>query len=244
MTPGSFTVLLPCFNEEDGIARSLEQLHGWFGASAEVIVLDDGSTDDSVAAARRFAASHPRIRVHRLAHGGKGRACREGIALAQCESVVILDADLAYGQESIARALAALSDADVAIGNRRHHGSRYSVPVRLFGFLYRRHLAGLAFNAFVRTVLPIRHRDTQCGLKAFRLGALRRIGRVLTIDGFAIDVEILAAARALKLTVAEVPVSVTYQTAKSSVKLIRSGSSITLEVLAIAQRYARGAYRA
>jgi hypothetical protein len=117
------------------------------------------------------------------------------------------------------------------------------VPVRLFGFLYRRHLVGLTFNALVRTAFGLPYRDTQCGLKAFRREALERLGRSLTIDGFAIDVEILLVARALGLRVTEVPVVVTYESAASSVRLIRSAAAMSTDLLRMLVRRATGRYR-
>ena len=116
------------------------------------------------------------------------------------------------------------------------------MPVNLFGFLYRRHLVWLAFNAFVRALLQLGLRDTQCGLKGFRREALGRMAGSLSADGFTIDVEMLLVARALGLRLAEVPVHVTYHSAKSLVKLVRSGASMASEVIRIAMRRALGAY--
>jgi glycosyltransferase involved in cell wall biosynthesis len=238
-----FSIILPCFNEASRIATSLALVDQWFAGNAEVLVLDDGSSDDTASRAEAFASTHANVRMHRLtSHGGKGKAIRTAIPLARCEYVLILDADLAYDRESIQRALDALATTDIVIGNRRHAGSRYSVPVNLFGFLYRRHLVGLAFNALVRTLLQLRQRDTQCGLKGFRREALVRLAALLTVDGFAIDVEMLVGARTLDLKLTEIPVSVTYYSAKSSVNLIRSGLSMALQVFRIAFRRALGRY--
>jgi hypothetical protein len=174
---------------------------------------------------------------------GRGAMDIKGPLAIQSEHVVLVDADLAFGRDSIARVVQGLHEADIAIGNRRHVESRYSVPVRLFGFLYRRHLVGLTFNALVRTAFGLPYRDTQCGLKGFRRNALERLGGSLTIDGFAIDVEILLAARALGLTVTEIPVTVTYESAASSVRLIRSAAAMSTDLLRMLVRRASGRYR-
>lgn len=238
-----FTVIVPCFNEGSQIARSLATLDMWFGSAAEVLVIDDGSSDDTAQQAQVFSSSHANVRVHRLSvNGGKGRAIRSAIPLACGGYVLLMDTDLVYDRESAQRVLDALTSADIVVGNRRHALSRYSVPVNLFGFLYRRHLVGLAFNAFVRALLQIGLRDTQCGLKGFRREALERIAESLTADGFAIDVEMLLVARALGLRLSDVPVHVTYHSAKSSVKLMRSGASMASEVLRMAARRAFGLY--
>jgi dolichyl-phosphate beta-glucosyltransferase len=238
----AFTIVLPCFNEESRVAASLATLERWFGSGPEILVVDDGSADETARRAEEFSATHSNVRVHRLPHAGKGKAIRTGFSLARGDLVLLTDADLAYDRDSIDRVLSALASVDVAVGNRRHDRSRYSVPVNLFGFLYRRHLVGLAFNAFVRALLQLGLRDTQCGLKGFRRAALERMAGSLTADGFTIDIELLLVARALGLTLAEVPVSVTYYSAKSSVKLIRSGAAMASEVVRIAARRAMGFY--
>ena len=181
-------VVLPCFNEGFRIAGSLATLYAWFGSTTEVLVVDDGSADDTFEQAERYAAAHPHVRVHRRPeHRGKGAAIRAAIPLLRTDRVVFVDADLAFTRQSIERALDGLASADMVIGNRRHHGSYYSVPVRLFGFLHRRHLVGLFFNAVVRAVLPVRVRDTQCGLKAFQRAVLVRMAPAMHTDGFAFD---------------------------------------------------------
>jgi glycosyltransferase involved in cell wall biosynthesis len=245
--PPSLSIALPCYNEAAGIVRTLAALRTWFPRDTQILVIDDGSTDGTAHTARRYAESQvdERIHVHaRPVNGGKGASIRSAAPLATGDYVVFVDADLAFGRDSIAAVLQGLENSDIAIGNRRHVESRYSVPVRLFGFLYRRHLVGLTFNALVRTAFGLPYRDTQCGLKAFRRGALERLAASLTIDGFAIDVEILLMARAMGLRVIEVPVVVTYESAASSVRLIRSAAAMSTDLLRMMARRASGRYRA
>ena len=235
--------VLPCFNEGSRIASSLTTLESWFGAGAEVLVIDDGSADDTFEQAERYAARHAHVRVHRLPrHRGKGGAIRAAIPLVRADLVVLMDADLAFDRESVQRAVDGLATAEMVVGNRRHDGSYYSVPVRLFGFLYRRHLIGLVFNAFVRSVVPVSLRDTQCGLKAFRRTCLATIAPALSVEGFALDVEMLLVARALDVRLSEVPVDVRYESAKSSVTLLLSAWPMASDLMRIAVRRARGRY--
>lgn len=239
------TVVVPCFNEGSRIAVTLATLDSWYGATIEILVMDDGSRDDTCERAEHFAHGHPHVRVHRLARNrGKGAAIREAVPLVRTDEVVFVDADLAFDRGSIDRAVSGLQQAEMVIGNRRHDGSYYTVPVRLFGFLYRRHLAGLLFNAFVRRLAGIRLRDTQCGLKAYRRSCLQKIAPALSIDGFAIDVEILVMAGALNVRPAEVPVQVRYESARSSVSLIVSGWQMASDIVKITMRRARGYYAA
>jgi glycosyltransferase involved in cell wall biosynthesis len=230
----ALSIVLPCYNEAAGIVQSLTALRTWFPRDAQIVVVDDGSSDGTADLARRFAESHADngIQVHvRPANGGKGTTVRTAIPLATGEEIVFVDADLVFGRQSIEDVLQGLQHGDIAIGNRRHAASHYSVPVRLFGFLYRRHLVGLTFNALVRAAFGLPHRDTQCGLKAFRREALERLRDWLTIDGFAVDVEMLLAARALRLRVNEVPVTVAYESAASSVRLMRSAAAMSADLL-------------
>jgi glycosyltransferase involved in cell wall biosynthesis len=234
---------MPCFNEGARIASSLATLESWFGTAVDVLVIDDGSADDTSEQAARFAGGHPQVRVHRLAsHRGKGAAIRAAIPLIRSERALFVDADLAFDETSMKAALDALQTAAIAVGNRRHHHSYYVAPVRLFWFLYRRHLLGIVFNGFVRRLLGLKLRDTQCGMKAYRRSCLETIAPWLTIDGFAIDVEILLIAAALGVPVVEVPVRVRYESAKSSVAIAASGGAMIADIVRIAIRRARGRY--
>jgi dolichyl-phosphate beta-glucosyltransferase len=238
----TFTIVLPCHNEAARITDSLRTLDGWFGPRAAVLVVDDGSDDET--SHRAQSSGHPHVVVHRLAtNRGKGAAVRAAIPLIRTPHVIVLDADLAYDRDSVERTLERLADADVVVGNRRHSRSRYFVPVRLFGFLYRRHVVGMTFNALVRLLLPINVRDTQCGLKGFRREALDAMASRLTIDGFAFDVELLVVAQSLRLRLIDVPVQVTYESAKSSVKLFRTAIAMATSLLLILSRRAAGRYR-
>ncbi len=242
-TAASVCIVLPCFNEGRRITSSVATLTEWFGEAAEILIVDDGSTDDTFEQAQQCAGRVPQVRVHRLPrHLGKGGAMRAAIDLVRVDEALFVDADLAFSRESMHRALDGLKDAEMVIGNRRHDGSYYSVPVRLFGYLYRRHLVGLLFNAVVRLGLGLRQRDTQCGLKAFRRTCLERIAPALSVDGFAVDVEILLVAQALGIRPAEVPVDVRYESGKSSVSLLASGWPVAADLLRIMSRRARGLY--
>ena len=240
--PSRIAVVIPCFNERAVIDLTLERLRDWF-PSALLVVVDDGSADGTWERATQVAEGDARVQVVRQAsNGGKGRAVAAALPYVTNHAVVIADADLAYERESMQRAIDALACADVAIGNRRHPTSTYVVTVRLFGFLYRRHVVGRLFNLLVRLTLGITWPDTQCGLKAFRAPAFTAIMPRLRTSGFAFDLDVLLLAEGLGLRVGDVPVDVTMSSGRSSVRLARDGGAAIVEVLKLALRRLSGGY--
>jgi dolichyl-phosphate beta-glucosyltransferase len=237
------TLVVPCFQEAATVMQTLERLAGWF-PEASIVVVDDGSRDDTASRAQAIARQHRATTVIVLpVNSGKGRAVAAAADVVAGDRIVIVDADLAYRDEAIRRAAAALDDADMAVGNRRHAESTYTVPVRLFGFLYRRHGLGWLFNRLVRLTLGLTVQDTQCGLKAFRTDAFRRLMPNVRTFRFAFDLEVWLLAGAFGFRVVEVPVDVRYESGRTSVRLLRDGSRMLADVLALVGRRLAGAYR-
>jgi glycosyltransferase involved in cell wall biosynthesis len=237
------TFVVPCFEEAAIIAQTLRQLAAWF-PEARIVVVDDGSSDGTAALARAFAQGHGATEVLALPENcGKGSAVAAAAASIGGDRVVIVDADLAYQDDAIRRAAAALDHADMAVGSRRHAESTYTVPVRLFGFLYRRHVLGWLFNRLVRLTLGLSAKDTQCGLKAFRSETFRRLMPQVRTSRFAFDLDVWLLAGAAGLRVAEIPVDVRYGSGRSSVRLLRDGARMAADVIALFGRRLGGAYR-
>jgi dolichyl-phosphate beta-glucosyltransferase len=194
------SVVLPCYNEADRLPGTLQTLLAELSAvpgEVEVLVVDDGSTDATVAVAEDVAAVDGRVRV--LSYGpnrGKGFAVRTGMLAAQGERVVFTDADGSYGPSDLSRIVAALDQAPVAIGTR---AAGASGPVA-------RRAASRVFNLAIRGALGLPFGDTQSGLKGFRRAAARQLFGQARVDGFAFDVEVLWLARRHGLGVAEVDV--------------------------------------
>ena len=197
------SVVLPAFRE-DRIGASVQRVRdelGHLDGGIEIVVVDDGSGDDtadlaSVAGADRVVA----LPVNQ----GKGGAVRAGVAAAVGRTIAFTDADLSYGPAQIERLLDQVEAGwDVVIGNRHHEDTRTVVRPSLL-----RSLGNRTINAATRLVLAGGHADTQAGIKAFRADVAHVLFDHLRIRGFAFDVEALFLAERAGLSVEEVPVEV------------------------------------
>ncbi len=211
----SLSIVLPAFNEADRIGSALDELFGYLLSPAaaalpgpiDVLVVDDGSMDATAAlvAARPEAAGAidgVRLRVLRVAHGGKGAAVRAGMLDASADLVVFADADMATPPDQLPLLVAALVEHDVALGSRiQPDGSdmRASQP------LYRR-LLGKGFHllASIWVVGPVQ--DTQCGFKGFTRAAAHDLFARQRITSIVFDVELIYMARRRGYRLAIVPV--------------------------------------
>lgn len=202
----ALSVVIPAYNEATRITRPLEALRAFLAAhvtDAEILVVDDGSTDATAAVVRAMPADRVPIRLIALPRNrGKGAAARAGLAEAAFPLVLLSDADLSTPMTSLGPLHAAVTaGADVAIGSRATAGARLLVRQPWW-----REGMGRTFNRVVRRTTGLPFHDTQCGFKLFRRTALPLLLAPSRIDGFAFDVELLLRARRAGLTVVEVPV--------------------------------------
>lgn len=199
------SVVVPAFNEEQRLGPTLRAIIAHLDAvapGAEILVVDDGSADRTVAIATEAAASWPRLRVIALGRNrGKGAAVRAGVLAARGRRVLFSDADLATPIEELGKLAARLDDGyDVAIASRAVAGADIRVHQQAA-----REFMGRTFNVIVRALLLGGISDTQCGFKLFTRAAAHDLFSRATVDGFAFDVEVLLLARG-RYRVAEVPV--------------------------------------
>jgi dolichyl-phosphate beta-glucosyltransferase len=202
------SVVIPAYNEADRIGPSLQRvwdyLRSIYGAGGfEMIVVDDGSHDSTIAVVEQFRMYAPELRLIRFSQNqGKGAAVRAGMMAATGEAVLFSDADLSAPIEEVEGALRLLADGgDVVIGSRASAGSQIMVRQHQL-----RESMGRLFNRLVRILLRIPFRDTQCGFKLFRREAVQAVFQRARIDGFAFDVEVILLAMQLGYTVCEMPV--------------------------------------
>jgi dolichyl-phosphate beta-glucosyltransferase len=202
-----YSIIVPAYNESARIGATLQQIldharrQSW---RAEVVIVDDGSRDDTFEIASRFAAGHPAVRILRNpGNQGKGYSVRHGMLEARGAILLFTDADLSSPISEAGKLFAALeSGADVAIGSRWLDPSLQFQRQSL-----KRQALSRAYNLFLRTVLLFPYRDTQCGFKAFTRAAAAMIFPRQRITRWGFDPEILYLAHRLGLKVAEVPVA-------------------------------------
>ncbi|MBL8729337.1 MAG: glycosyltransferase [Planctomycetes bacterium] len=246
------TVVLPVYNGAAFLRATLDKAWAWLAArerACELLVVDDGSRDDTPAILREFVAAHAGASRTRLAvltntpNRGKGFSLCRAFLHARGEHVAFLDADLTYELDGLEPLLAALRNgADVAYGSRMHEGSRYVVAPTFFGKLFTRHLMGRCFNLLVRLLVVRGIRDTQAGIKGFRTAAARQLATRVRLPRFSFDVELFFVARHLGLRIDECPVRFLYRKEPSTVKFFRDSVAMMVDMLRVRWRGLRGAY--
>ena len=201
------TIVVPAYNEDHRLAAGMRRFDTAVSAGAidldrtEVVVVDDGSTDRTAAVAEKLLAALPHHRVIRLpVNQGKGAAVRAGIATARSPYTAFMDADMAIDPLAIPLLLDGLERNDVVVGSRALPDSMVETTYAV------RTLISRLFNELVTSGTGLGLKDTQCGFKAFRTPVARLLFHLVRIDRFAFDVEVLARARRLGLSIGEVPV--------------------------------------
>lgn len=201
------SLILPAFDEALRLPPYLKSVRRYleesFRQPYEVIVVDDGSRDETAAVVLRLAGQWPRLRLLRHNQNeGKGSAVRTGVLAARGELLLFADADGATPIEEHARMAAAIAQgADVAIGSRLAPD-----PTICRSRHWYRGLAGKLFALAARRLLRIPAIDTQCGFKMFRAATGRQLFAALEETGYLFDLEILILAQRFGLRVIEVPV--------------------------------------
>ena len=219
MTMPDLSIIIPAYNEEALIAGTLDGLQTYLSARPEkfeIIVVDDGSQDETVASIQAWK-NRSGTDLHVLINQknmGKGFAIRRAVLESRGLYLIFIDADLPYELYAIDDFLKALrSGCDLAVGSRVLPGSEVrGVPAL-------RYAAGQVFSWMVQAVLFKGLPDTQCGFKSFTSVAAKEIFRRLTIGGFGFDVEMLFVARKLKFAIQPVAVHMIEHRHRSRVRL-------------------------
>ncbi len=241
MAHPQLSIVIPAYNESARIGAALERVmecvteRGW---DAEVLVVDDGSTDATPEIVTRWMDAHPRVHlVQNPGNRGKGYSVRNGLLQAAGDVVMFTDADLSAPMEEAELLIAAIDEgADVAIGSRWLDRTRQTIHQPLY-----RQFFGRCFNWITRTVMGLPFKDTQCGFKAFKREAAQVIFRLQTIERWGFDPEILFIARKLKYTIREVPVTWGHDE-RSRMSYLKDGMKMLEEMAVIRGNSVAGRY--
>ena len=199
----SISIIIPAYNEEKRLPATLETVQSYLEKSrwefAEILVVDDGSRDGTVAVAQRSRVAV----LQNPGNRGKGYSVRHGMLEAKGEWTLFTDADLSAPIEDLEKLwrAAEAEQAQVAFGSRAVDRSLIGVHQPLL-----RELSGRFFNVAMRAITGLPFRDTQCGFKLFDTRAAREIFARQLLDGFGFDVEVLYIAARLGYRLIEVPV--------------------------------------
>ena len=239
MTKPFLSIIIPAFNESNRLPPSLEKIDAFLTQQAftcEVIVVENGSADDTLAVAESFKTKMPYLKVIHEEQRGKGLAVQRGMLEATGDYRFFCDADLSMPIEQVLRFLPpALDSVDVSIGSREVAGAhRIDEP----GY---RHLIGRVFNTMVRWMVLPGLQDTQCGFKCFRGEIADQVFPLQTLAGMSFDAEVLFIARKMGYTIQEVPIDWTFN-ADSRVRLVRDSLRMAFDLLDIRLKSARGQY--
>ncbi len=234
------SIILPAHNEEKRLPICLEKVIAFVSSLRfpfEVIVVENGSVDQTLAIATEYAKQYDWLRVLQNSKPGKGRAVRTGMLAAKGEYRFFADVDFSMPIEEILNFLPPkLSGYDIAIGSREVKGSiRYNEPPI-------RHLTGRVFNQIVRLVTVHNIQDTQCGFKCFKANAAEKIFSVQVLDGWAFDAEVLYIAQKNGFKIVEVPVR-WYYDGQSKVHVLNDSIKMFRELLQIRRNEKSGIYK-
>ena len=238
------SIVIPAYNEERRLPSTLDRIltylqESWgHGQDAEVVVVDDGSRDQTATIVEQYSARHDPIRLIRNpGNRGKGYAVRSGMLNAKGEWVLFSDADLSTPIEELDKLLAEAKarQADVVIGSRAVSPQLIETHQPAW-----REYSGRAFNLFMRITTGLPFLDTQCGFKLYRTAAARRIFPRQRLDGFSFDVEDLMIAKYMGFNVIEL--GVRWSNVEGSKVSTIHGLRSFADVIRIRWNAARGRY--
>jgi glycosyltransferase involved in cell wall biosynthesis len=232
------SIVVPAYNEAGRLRDTLERLHRFKQLepyAIELMVVDDGSTDQTVETVSEF----PGVRLVRNDRNhGKGFTVRHGVLEARGELVLFTDADLSTPIEEADKLLSALqsSGADASIGSRALQRELIGIHQPWF-----RDMAGRFFNLLVRAFTGLRFHDTQCGFKLFKRSSTRQAFERMRVEGFGFDPELLFLIERGGGRVVEVPVRWNDSPA-TKVRFLRDATQMFLDLIAIRWRAFMGKY--
>jgi len=235
------SIVIPAYNEENRLPKTLDQIFEFLAAqpyTAEVLVVENGSRDNTLQIARAYEQRHPNLRVFHLEGRGKGLAVKYGMLEARGKHRFMCDADLSMPISEVNRFLPPMLDHyEIAIGSREAPGAvRYKEPAY-------RHIGGRAVNTMIRLLALPGLQDTQCGFKCFCSDAAEDLFREQTLTGWSFDIELLYIARKRGYRIVEVPIPWHFNP-ESKVSAVKDAIKMGMDILTIRWNGLRGVYNA
>jgi dolichyl-phosphate beta-glucosyltransferase len=242
VTTPFLSVIVPAYNEETRLEKSLPRLRDFLAAQTytwEVVLVDDGSLDRTAEAAARFFPDPERLRVVRNGvNRGKGYSVRAGARAARGDTLLLSDADLSTPMTELPKLLSCLQNGyDVVIGSRSLPESNVVTHQAWY-----REGMGRMFNKIVQAVALDGFIDTQCGFKCFRKKDIAPVFARMRIDRFSFDVELLFIARKSGLRIKEVPVE-WHNVPHSRVRIVRDSANMLFDLFRIRWNDLTGKYK-
>jgi glycosyltransferase involved in cell wall biosynthesis len=231
---GKISVIMPAHNEGRHIIPSIkETMHTFneFGCDYEIIIIDDGSTDDTYEKIKEMAADFTNVSAKRNRRNfGKGRALKKAFRYATGDYVVFLDADLDLHPRQVKILFEAMknNETDVVIGSKRHPESEINYPLS-------RKIISSGYYYFIKILFGLPVRDTQTGLKLFKWQVLKDVFGKVLIKKYAFDLELLVNAHHLGYRITEVPITLDFRRVNGRIKTIDIWHTLQ-DTLAIAYR--------
>jgi dolichyl-phosphate beta-glucosyltransferase len=237
----SYSIIIPAYNESQRIAASLDKIIAYTTEQhwlTEILVVNDGSRDNTSDIVREYAKTHPQVRlIENPGNRGKGYTVRNGMSQASGEIMLFTDADLSSPIEESRKLFAAIqAGADVAIGSRWLQAELQTERQPMH-----RQFFGRIFNLLLRIILGLKYKDTQCGFKAFTRKAAHSLFPRQRIERWGFDPELLFLSLKYGLTIAEVPVEWAHDD-RSKINPVVDGFKMFTELLRIRWSDATGKY--
>lgn len=233
------SIIIPALDEEHRLPPTLAEIDAYLTQqdyTYEVIVVDNGSTDNTAQVVAAFIEGHPYVQFIQLPERGKGRAVKAGMLAANGDYRFICDADLSMPIQEIEKFLPPhAGDADILIGSREGEGAvRVNEPER-------RHIMGRIFNFIVKLTAVREFEDTQCGFKMFSRQAADDLFAVQQMNGIGFDVELIFVGLRRGYKIVDVPIT-WYYNDDTRMRLIQDSLHILLEIWQIRQNWRKGIY--
>lgn len=233
------SLVIPVYNESERLSQSIKKIDAFVHQNnfeTEVLIVENGSTDETLTLAQSLAQTRPYLRVLSEVQRGKGLAVKRGMLEAWGDYRVMCDVDFSMPIDQVNRFIPPnLNDVEVAIGSREVPGAcRFEEPAY-------RHLIGRIFNTMVRWLVLPGLQDTQCGFKCFRGDVAETVFPLQTLVGMSFDTEVLFIAQKLGFSVQEVSID-WYFDPDSRVRLVQDSLRMAFDLLTIRRNAKKGLY--